>query len=626
MKFKKIGVIINEAHDFYQTKLLKGINKKATELGYDVLVFTNFIKATSLKNYEYGERNIFNIINFSKLDGVIVAGDTLQMKGLADEILSRIKNECTCPVVVVDYPTDEFDSVCVEDTAIFERVVDHIIDVHQCKKILFLSGSYQVTSTQHRLEGYKNSLNKHNIPFDEDFVCFDAGFTREGAAAVAEEIVSGKRKMPEAIICCGDQMAVSAMKVLENAGIKVPQDMIIVGYDATDEALQCVPALTSCSPPIFEAGENAVIDIDCRIRGINPSGLIHGGGKLEIGGSCGCPEDLSYTKRNYYRENSDDDYLEFLNSNMLEDFAEAENFTSLLYKIQYYLYLVKGWNNYYLCLCDYWLNNNMYRAESGYVTTEYTDVMTTYVKCENKYCRTVCENFNKEEILPEIYNNEKDKPTVYYFTPVHLNKKCFGYSVISFEDCQKVIDITYMNWCRHVSNALEFVRVQSEISSIAMRDVLTGVYSRFGLEKFILSNQADIYSGKNILVMLADVDKLKQINDEFGHSYGDLAIIAVAKALTIPLTSKEICARVGGDEFLIIGCDEYGENSLEKFIEQVQKNIKKINDSKEYPFEISASIGGVSKKVTDIHDFDKMYKQADKEMYKIKKAKHVERH
>ena len=62
--------------------------------------------------------------------------------------------------------------------------------------------------------------------------------------------------------------------------------------------------------------------------------------------------------------------------------------------ISFYLYLVKGWNNYYLCLCDYWLNNNMYRAESGYVTTEYTDVMTTYVKCENKYCRTVCENFN----------------------------------------------------------------------------------------------------------------------------------------------------------------------------------------------------------------------------------------
>ena len=87
MKFKKIGVIINEAHDFYQTKLLKGINKKATELGYDVLVFTNFIKATSLKNYEYGERNIFNIINFIKLYFVIVSGYTLQMKGLADEIL-----------------------------------------------------------------------------------------------------------------------------------------------------------------------------------------------------------------------------------------------------------------------------------------------------------------------------------------------------------------------------------------------------------------------------------------------------------------------------------------------------------------------------------------------------------
>ena len=549
------------------------------------------------------------------------------MTDLPETIFSRLENECKCPVAVIDYPTEKYDCICVEDSKIFENLVDHVIDIHHCSKIMFVSGSYDVTSTKCRFGGYKKSLEKHNIPVDEDFVCFDAKFTKEGASEIAGDIVSGKRLMPDAIICCGDQMAVGIMTVFQESGIKIPDDVIVIGFDATDEGAIFSPSLTTCEPAVFEAGENAVLDIDARIKGLEPDNFIHGGGKIVLGGSCGCGAHYNGTIRNQFFSKANLECLEFLNSNMIEDLAETENFRMLLYKIEYYLYLIKGWNNFYLCLCDYWLNNDIYRGDSGYFTTDYSDVMTTFINSENKYCRTVRDSFHKEEMLPEIFDNERDEPTVFYFTPVHLNKKCFGYSVISFDDYRKVIDITYMNWCRHISNALEFVRVQTEISGVAMRDVLTGVYSRYGMEKLIRSKYKNNYDdGCNMIVMLADVDRLKMINDEYGHSYGDLAIISVAKSLTLPLTPKEICARIGGDEFLIIGFGKYDESFIEEYNQKFEKNLSLINDSKEYPFEISASIGGVISKIDNINDLNELYKLADKEMYRIKKAKHVERH
>ena len=83
---KRIGVIICEAPATYQSELLKGIQSKAYNLGYDVLVFTTFAKNCFHQSFEYGESNIFRLINFEKLDGVIVAGDTLQMRGLKEEL------------------------------------------------------------------------------------------------------------------------------------------------------------------------------------------------------------------------------------------------------------------------------------------------------------------------------------------------------------------------------------------------------------------------------------------------------------------------------------------------------------------------------------------------------------
>lgn len=624
--FKRIGVIICEAANSYQTELLKGIISKAYNLNYDVLVFGTFVKNCFHENYEFGEKNIFNLINFEKLDGVIVAGDTLQVRGLKESLFPRLKNDCKCPIVFVDYNNDlGFENIATDDTGSFEEIIDHLIDTHRCRNILFYSGSYDISSTQMRYEGYKRSLKKHGMEVDPEFVSFDGNFWYESGIQVAREIMEGKRKRPDAIAFCGDYMAISAQREFQANGWKIPEDIIIVGYDAVDESLRCIPPITSYTPPVRATGSNAMIALDAKIRGLDSYQPINTRGRLEFGGSCGCPEDFRYTKRIYYRNETNQNYEEFLYSSMMEDLAQCEDFTTLLSKINFFLYLIPDWHDFHMCLCDNWLNYDMYSGEDSTITEGYTDKMVQYIKSQVNSGRVVHETFDTELMLPALYE-ERSEPTTFYFIPLHMNRKCFGYSVLSFGDKVKTFDINYMNWTKHVCNALEYYRVQSKVSSISLIDVLTGAYTRAGIQRNINMLLNHIHDENHrFFVMVADMDNLKTINDTLGHQSGDQAIHELARVLLSVSEDFELCARTGGDEFVILGCDDYTDDKIQETIDKIFAKIEKTNNSGRHNFKLSASFGGVLKRISEAQDIDVLYHEADKLMYEMKKKHHEEK-
>lgn len=621
--FKKIGVIICEATATYQTEILKGINSQAHSLGYDVLVFATFIKVSYFDHVEHGERNIFNLINFDELDGVIVVGDSLRIRGLKEELFPRLQHECSCPVVFIDSTNDMgFDNITTNDTLSFEEITDHLIDVHGCRKILFYSGPYEVSSSQTRFEGYKNSLKKHNMDIDPDYVSFDGNFWIESGEQVAREIIEGKRPRPDAIAFCGDHMAISAQQTFQAAGWNIPNDIIITGYDAIDQCLKCTPPITSCSPPISAAGANAVISLDAKIRGITPTAWITTRGRLEIGGSCGCCEDAHYTKRIYYRNETSLKYEEFLDSSMMESLAEADDFDFLLTRIHYFLFLIQDWKEFHLCLCNNWLSFDALSNTDGTFSNGYPDKMVHYIKSTSDDGRILQDVFNTNCMLP-ILREERPAPVTYYFVPVHMNWKCFGYAVLSYGNTNKVFDINFKNWIRHISNALEYFRLQSRVSNMALIDVLTGAYTRMGIKqhiKVLLNRIHD--TDHRFLVMMVDLDNLKYINDSFGHQAGDQAICEIVNALHSVTTDMEMCARIGGDEFVILGCDNYSDDHIDKVTEKVFAKLATVNEMQKYPFDLSASIGGAIGTISEAQEIDSLYQIADQQMYSMKKEHH----
>ena len=122
------------------------------------------------------------------------------------------------------------------------------------------------------------------------------------------------------------------------------------------------------------------------------------------------------------------------------------------------------------------------------------------------------------------------------------------------------------------------------------------------------------------MIMFADMDGMKYINDNFGHKEGDSAIKNMAEAVKRSCIDNEIYARFGGDEFIIFGFD-YTEERAYILAERIQRNIKEYNDSSEKPYLIGASIGWQIDYIDDESQFHMIITKADQKMYREKKNK-----
>jgi diguanylate cyclase (GGDEF)-like protein len=159
--------------------------------------------------------------------------------------------------------------------------------------------------------------------------------------------------------------------------------------------------------------------------------------------------------------------------------------------------------------------------------------------------------------------------------------------------------------------------------ALYIRDPLTGTLNRRGFEQKISGLfDEDGNAKKELAVASIDMDGLKYINDNFGHNSGDEAIKEIANILDGALNPDEFVARMGGDEFAaVIVLSEVGR--VGKFIRSVRSNIKKINQSGKYEFEIGASIGTCD--LNKWRDVPECMNKADKAMYLEKKAKNKNR-
>ena len=199
---KTIGVISTDPENIYQETVLNGIFRKAKEYGYDVLVFTTFVKAThENRQYLTGEANIYNIINFDLLDGVIVLSLTFKYSSdniIFDQVRDLLREKCHCPVITIDEPMDDYEIVITDDEKSFENITSHVIEEHGCRKLYLLAGEKFMNSSQKRVIGFKRALEKHNIEVEEKNIMYGEFWYTLGER-VASHIAAGGLEKPDAI-------------------------------------------------------------------------------------------------------------------------------------------------------------------------------------------------------------------------------------------------------------------------------------------------------------------------------------------------------------------------------------------------------------------------------------------
>ncbi len=173
---------------------------------------------------------------------------------------------------------------------------------------------------------------------------------------------------------------------------------------------------------------------------------------------------------------------------------------------------------------------------------------------------------------------------------------------------------------RSIRYAIDRHQLQRELVNLSLTDELTGLNNRRGL--FTLAERQLKLSrrrGQGLVVVLADLDGLKQINDKFGHAEGDKALIATAQVLLATFRDVDIIARLGGDEFAVVVVDA-DENLEEALRARLIRQIEARNTREDASYSLSLSVGTARQTVRKQRTMDELLARADEALYKVKRA------
>jgi len=239
---RTIGVILPEVDSQYYTRLMNALNRKIIDSGY---------KMVTVLTSEYSARISPAVDQLSTYapDGMIVCcGDSV-----SDEEYHNILDKQIPAMIINELSTSvPIDSICIEPGRSMRLAIDHLIELGH-KKIGYI-GEF---SSDSRYRRFLEQMDQHDLNVDDRFVKRGSVRFEQGGYELAKELVAEK-ELPTAIVACYDQVAIGAMKLFLEKGIRIPEDIAILGFDniIMDEYMPV--ALTSITNPVENMGATAV--------------------------------------------------------------------------------------------------------------------------------------------------------------------------------------------------------------------------------------------------------------------------------------------------------------------------------------------------------------------------------
>jgi len=247
-----IGLIIPQAvttlfTDPYFPILIRGVADACNAHNYH-LMLSLFSRRRVQESRARQDLLYQQVLRGRYLDGVVVSSAPLD-----DPIFPRLLEDGVPFIIVGRYPHERANYVDVDNVAGARMAVEHLLRLGH-ERVATITGPLNMFAAQDRLEGYRQALAARGIPVDEDLIA-EGDFTEGGGRAAMQRLLP---RRPTAVFAASDMMAVGAIKVLREAGLRVPEDVAVVGFDDIPLASMVEPPLTTVRQPIEQTGGMAV--------------------------------------------------------------------------------------------------------------------------------------------------------------------------------------------------------------------------------------------------------------------------------------------------------------------------------------------------------------------------------
>jgi len=245
--YRKNGLIIDE--NPISASMIEGVEKKAKELGYETLIC--HLDYEGITFYQDVER-----ILDDENSPIILLGTEM----LEEDYKFFYKGKDR--IIVLDGWCEEslFNSILIDNADSAYKSVNYLIK-HGHRDIGYLQGDYRINAFQYRKDGYIKALLKNGITLDDKFIV-TLGTRLESAYKDMMCYLEGKKELPTAFFSDNDIIAIGAIKALQERGIRVPEDISIIGFDDMNYSRVSTPKLTTVKVFQQEMGELAMARID----------------------------------------------------------------------------------------------------------------------------------------------------------------------------------------------------------------------------------------------------------------------------------------------------------------------------------------------------------------------------
>ncbi len=559
---------------------------------------------------------IFDLADFSRFDGVLVQANQIVLKRIREELGARIA-ESGIPAVSIGCPMEGCTMIHFDNRAAQHDMTEHVIQEHHARRLVYITGNRsECPEAEERLDGFLDACRENDIPEDQIQVIEGTWRTTDGEKIARRWIAEG-RSMPDAFISANDEMAMGLMEELKQHGVRIPEDVIVTGFDNLSSAQLTSPRLSTAWGDNQQQNYDAMELLIRIIDGGKPEEDVTVDHSIICSESCGCHEKnhIEEVREQYFQQTRFLKSFYNLQDKMAEDLFEANNLRDLA-EIVSKNRRIFGSQDLFLCINDYYFDY-FEKSQWTHDSESFGEEMVLAIHrgkkditwSEEDYIR-----FPTSELLPaELMRNER----FLIFYPLHYNTYSIGYIALD-----GISDAAKMNLHESIFSFLEIAienvrkkellrQFNETLDELYVHDSLTGLYNRFGLRRFG-QETFDWLTERDggAQVLFTDMDDMKLINDLYGHNMGDEELKASARIISECCDAEAFIMRYGGDEFVAI--TSLGDEDLK---ERILAEAEEYNNTSGMPYKLKFSIGIARADENERYTLDACIQKADELMY-----------
>lgn len=625
---KKLLYILNDCMRRYSYERVAGLYQAIQRMDEpaSLYIMRTDGHAAFAPEHNLGEYSIFRLPDYSAFDGIFLDINSIfnsKTNAYNEGTLHVVEAAVASgrPVISMANDLKDFYYVGIHNYAAMQSVIRHLHQNQGLTDFWFAMGPADNFEVQERAQALRDYCAEHGLPREDGRFYYESFTVECGEHAFEQWLSRFGGQCPQAILCANDRIALGIYHAAEKAGYSIPGDFMVTGFDNDDASAYLTPSLTSIDQLCWTMGD-ACMDAMRRIwRGEALPRHLFTPTELILRESTGCAGGDHIAQRKQIAE-----YMS--QNSVVSDFSYK--LSALQYQLpgcttieEICLALVKCVSILSLKGLRLILDSRLFEYGGVLLTNGYSDSMEVVFSWEAG--KQPCFDRQKVGAKMTLYQEPREN---YMFAPLHFMEKTVGYLCVW--DCVEMMRIhavsTVVNAItvalRNFFMRQDLTYINQVLSGISMKDDLTGLYNRLGYHN--LANPMFRDGHGKLGVLFIDMDRLKYINDTFGHAWGDRAIQSVANAILRSVPKQAVPVRYGGDEFLILMPAE-DEASILALIAAIAAALPGEAQTLGVPVALDFSSGFVIAEPGNGKTLEDYIREADERMYREKKRKKAHR-